>query len=104
MSDEYTFLFLYLSAQRAWSHVTFGRGRRTVGITRHIEKECEEIRAKPDDLGEWIDVMILALDGYWRAGGTPNMIEWHLREKQDKNFGRRWPAPQSEDEPTEHVK
>ena len=63
-----------------------------------------EIEANPEDLEEWIDVVILALDGYWRHGGEPIDLMWHLQAKQDKNYDRQWPAPGPEDEPTEHVR
>jgi len=94
----------YVSAQRTWSRLTFGEGRRTIGITKHIEKELAEIRAKPEDLEEWVDVIILAIDGYWRAGGKALDLARRLKEKQEMNFNRRWPDPQPEDEATEHLK
>ena len=94
----------YLHRQREWSRRTFGAGKRTIGITKHIEKELREIRQDPDDLMEWIDVLILAMDGYWRAGGKPSDLAELLREKQRINFARTWPAPQSKDEATEHVR
>lgn len=93
----------YLREQRKWSSRTFGDGKRTIGITKHIEKELAEIREAPDDLAEWIDVMILALDGYWRHGGTPETLARDLSQKQAKNFRRAWPPPQPEDHPTEHL-
>lgn len=98
------FIVDYVRRQMFWSATTFGRGLRTIGVTKHIEKECAEIRAEPSDLEEWIDVMILALDGYWRHGGTAEDLPWRLRAKQDKNFAREWPPIQPEDQPTEHVK
>lgn len=94
----------YNERQRQWSRQTFGDGKRTLGILAHIRKELAEIKAKPDDLEEWIDVAILALDGYWRHGGEPADLMAHLQAKQDKNFARQWPAPGPEDEPTEHVR
>ncbi len=94
----------YNERQRQWSRKTFGEGKRTLGIIAHIRKELAEIEAKPDDLEEWIDVAILALDGYWRHGGEPADLMAHLQAKQDKNFARKWPAPGPEDEPTEHVR
>ena len=94
----------YLARQQAWSKRVFGEGRRTLGITKHIEKELDEIRAKPLDLSEWVDVVILALDGYWRAGGTPESIARDLQAKQTKNFGRTYPFPTSQDEPSEHIR
>jgi hypothetical protein len=97
-------LVSYLRRQIEWSKRVFGEGPRTGGITRHIEKECREIRAAPYDLSEWVDVMILAMDGYWRHGGTPEWLMAELEAKQDKNFARSWPTPVSQDEPVEHVR
>ena len=94
----------YLQRHIQWSQRTFGSGMKTVGITRHIEKECQEIREDPSDLTEWIDVMILAMDGYWRHGGQPAELFWALVEKQNINFARKWPTDQHDDQPTEHVK
>jgi hypothetical protein len=94
----------YLMRQRAWSQRTFGPGRRTAGIAKHIRLELEEIAADPKDWREWIDLVILALDGAWRAGGSPAEIATELWRKQEVNFCRTWPAPVSEDEPVEHVR
>ncbi len=94
----------FLARQIAWSQNTFGPGTRVGGLTKHIAKELEEIRAKPDDLSEWVDVIILALDGYWRNGGTANAIMDDLIAKQRKNFQRTYPMPTSQDEPSEHVR
>ena len=94
----------YNERQRQWSRKTFGDGKRTRGIITHIRKELEEIVDQPNDLEEWIDVAILALDGYWRHGGEPAQLMAHLQAKQNKNFARRWPAPEPEDEPVEHVR
>jgi hypothetical protein len=92
-------LVAYLKRQWDWSARTFGPGPRTGGVTRHIEKECAEIRACPLDLEEWVDVQILSFDGFWRAAveqgysidrATELLIEIHER-KQEKNFARQWP-------------
>lgn len=91
----------YLRRQEIWSGRTFGPGVRTVEITKHIQKELAEILAKPHDLTEWIDVVILALDGFWRAGGEPAAVMDYLQAKQNVNFARTWPAP-VEGEPAEH--
>ncbi len=101
MSD---FLETYVRLQSAWSRSTFGAGKRTIGITTHIEKELQEIRADPEDLEEWIDVMILAMDGYWRAGGAPSELAEMLAAKQDKNLSRKWPPMLPEDQPVEHIR
>jgi hypothetical protein len=84
-------LVAHLRRQRAFSERTFGPGPRTVGIVDHIRKELAEIEAEPFDLAEWIDVVILALDGAWRAGYTPEQIAAALVAKQTKNEARTWP-------------
>lgn len=94
----------YLIRQWDWSRRTFGPGKRTLGIVQHIQKELLEIVDQPDDLSEWIDVMILAMDGYWRHGGSPETLMADLLAKQQKNFARKWPPPQSEDLATEHIR
>ena len=93
----------WLQKHIEWSRSTFGEGRRTEGLCKHIAKELDEIRAKPTDLMEWIDVIILAFDGAWRAGYTAPQIVLALISKQAINFQRKW-VPQSEDEPTEHLR
>lgn len=92
-----------LANQMDWSKRTFGPGKRTIGITKHIEKECAEVRENPDDLSEWVDIMILAMDGYWRAGGTPEMLLHDIIAKQAINRERKYPKT-GEDEPSEHVR
>lgn len=92
----------YYREQIEWSAATFGRGKRTKGLLDHIRKELLEIEAKPDDLEEWIDVVVLAMDGYWRHGGTADSFMEDLLKKQEKNFARKWPTPTSEDVAVEH--
>ena len=91
----------FLKRQKVWSLRTFGEGPRTEAIVKHIEKELAEIRQKPFDLTEWIDVLQLALDGYWRHGGEPDAIMDYLQAKQNVNCTRAWPAAIG-GEPTEH--
>jgi hypothetical protein len=81
----------HLVRQRAWSEKTFGPGPRAEGVVDHISKELVEILHNPSDLTEWIDVVILALDGAWRAGYTPCQIICALAAKQAKNEARIWP-------------
>lgn len=81
----------HLQRQREFSERTFGPGARAKGVVAHIRKELLEIEAAPDDLAEWIDVVILALDGAWRTGATPQQIIDALVAKQAKNEGRTWP-------------
>lgn len=84
-------LVAHLHRQREFSARTFGPGARTAGVLDHIRKELTEIEARPADLSEWIDVALLALDGAWRAGYSPEDIALALAEKQVKNESRKWP-------------
>ena len=84
-------LATHLQRQRDWSARTFGPGSRVKGVVDHIRKELREIESDPADLTEWIDVVILALDGAWRSGATPEQIIAALVAKQTKNEGRQWP-------------
>lgn len=91
-ASQQTFDFAaHLQRQRDWSERTFGPGPRTKGVIDHIRKELREIEFAPSDLTEWIDVVILALDGAWRAGGSPVQIIGTIVAKQTKNEDRAWP-------------
>jgi hypothetical protein len=92
--------------QRDWSLHTFGPGARTAGVLDHIRKELKEIEAEPTSLEEWIDVAILAFDGAWRAGHTPEKIAAAWLAKQGKNESRKWPdwRTVSPDQAIEHVR
>jgi hypothetical protein len=93
----------YLIAHVGWSTKTFGSGPRPHGLVKHIRKELLEILKKPDDLKEWVDVMILAIDGATRAGHSPDAICKALIDKQGENIGRAW-QPVREGQPCEHVR
>jgi hypothetical protein len=96
----------HLQRQREWSERTFGPGPRTKGVCDHIRKELAEIEAAPDDVEEWIDVVILALDGAWRAGASPETIIMRIVGKQTKNEARNWPdwRTADPDKAIEHVR
>lgn len=105
MSNAFDFQ-AHLQRQRDWSERTFGPGDRAKGVVDHIRKELNEIEADPGDLKEWIDVVILGLDGAWRSGATPEQIIAALVAKQTKNEGRNWPdwRTASPDKAIEHVR
>jgi hypothetical protein len=84
-------LLAHLYRQLNFSKETFGPGPRAVGIVDHIKKELDEVLAAPYDLSEWIDIAILAFDGAWRSGHSPEQICKALRAKQAKNEQRQWP-------------
>lgn len=97
-------LVSHLYRQRTWSEQTFGPGDRAAGVIAHIRKELVEIEAAPQDLEEWIDVVLMAFDGAWRAGHSPEAIVSGLIAKQRKNEIRSWPDWRTAnlDEPIEH--
>lgn len=98
----------YLQGQREWSEDTFGPGNRTEGVVEHIIKELTEIvgvdfvrevagrewvrnREMTPDPSEFVDVVILALDGLWRAGYEPQETINAIVTKQMLNETRKWP-------------
>ncbi|MGS0981207.1 DUF550 domain-containing protein [Burkholderia glumae] len=81
----------FMRRQRAFSERTFGPGRLTARVCDHIRKELAEVEAAPDDLCEWVDVILLALDGAWRTGATPQQITAALAAKLTTNERRTWP-------------
>ncbi|WP_316207572.1 dATP/dGTP pyrophosphohydrolase domain-containing protein [Bradyrhizobium sp. SZCCHNR3118] len=99
-------LVAHLYRQRAFSRATFGPGARTKGVIDHIKKELVEIEKAPTDLMEWVDVILLALDGAWRAGYTPHQIVESILLKQSKNELRDWPdwRTADPDKAIEHVR
>lgn len=84
-------LIQHLHRQREFSEQTFGPGERVVGTVDHIRKELEEVLASPQDVTEWIDIVLLAFDGAWRTGATPEQIAAALDGKQTRNERRTWP-------------
>jgi hypothetical protein len=100
-------LLAHLVRQIEFSVCTFGPGVRTAGVCDHIRKELAEVEASSGDLDEWIDVLILALDGAWRAAilyddpkRLPNLLiirsaaklaVLRLLRKQRLNEQRQWP-------------
>lgn len=99
-------LVAHLERQRAFSERTFGPGARTKGVIDHIRKELAEIEADPADVMEWVDVVILAFDGAWRAGWEPAAIVAAIVEKQARNETRTWPdwRTADPDKAIEHVR
>lgn len=97
----------YLAEQRDWSSKTFGPGSRMRGIVEHVGKELAEVtaaRTPQESLEEWCDIAILALDGAWRAGFTPEQVCEQLHRKATINRARQWPPPGSQDRANEHVR
>ena len=87
----------FLDKKEKWSRKTFGEGQRTQGVIAHIKEELKEIEENPNDLFEWIDVVLLALDGAWRAGYTSEQIQQALIDKQEINYKRIFPKNNNQD-------
>ncbi len=84
-------LVAHLHRQREFSVRTFGPGERVEGVVDHIRRELVEVEARPSDLTEWIDIVLLALDGAHRQGYSPEKIASALADKQNTNESRVWP-------------
>ena len=98
----------HLLRQMAFSHATFGPGRRTKGVIDHIKKELVEVEKSTWGPEEWVDVVALAMDGLTRSLAYPhetyktrheradpvwvaNQACTLIREKQGIVEGRRYP-------------
>jgi len=84
-------LIKHLRRQKAFSERVFGPGSRIDGIIDHITKELIEVGNSNGQLAEWVDVVLLGLDGAWRSGATPEQIAEAIAAKQRKNESRKWP-------------
>lgn len=107
----------HIKRQMAFSRATFGPAERRDGVCDHIAKELQEVSTAPDAgeaAKEWVDVVILGLDGLWRALASakvhPQDIAWQavkmIEDKQTRNELRNWPdwrtAP--ENKAIEHIR
>ena len=101
---------VHLERQRNWSLRTFGPGDRVLGVVDHIRKELDEVLNSDVEgeatLPEWVDVIILALDGAWRSGADPREIIAAVHAKQKRNESRVWPDWRTSpaDRAIEHVR
>ncbi len=82
----------FANEKAAWSKDTFGPGDRYSGVLSHIRSELLEVEKDPTDLEEWVDIILLAMDGAWRsAGASGEDLVAMLVAKQAKNQQRNWP-------------
>ena len=83
----------YIVRQNHWSEETSGprdhRDHR--GPLKHLRKEIAEATQRPDDVHEFADLIILAIDAASRAGHAPNVLISALVDKQRINRERVWP-------------
>lgn len=99
-----------------FSRATFGPGCRTNGVLDHILKEVEEVRESSGSPEEWVDIVILALDGLTRSvwnekvqltSDAASKVSCGLiLDKQGKNELRDWPDWRTSDpeKAIEHVR
>jgi hypothetical protein len=105
----------HLLRQMAFSHATFGHGERTLGVVDHIRKELDEVLEANGESDEWVDVVILALDGLTRRLAYVNgerrdpdtvahIACGMIAGKQTRNEARTWPdyRTMSADKAIEH--
>jgi hypothetical protein len=92
----------HLVRQMVFSRATFGPGMRTEGVIDHIRKELVEVAESAGSSDEWVDVVILALDGLTRsiwagpnylfdADEAARLAVNCILHKQAKNERRNWP-------------
>ena len=105
----------HLKQQSAFSRATFGPGARTKGVIDHIRKELAEVEAcgNAREL-EWVDVVILGLDGLTRELVASGLSHDRaataacqlLVSKQARNEIRDWPdwRTMSSDQAIEHIR
>lgn len=88
-------LVQHLLRQREFSLEAFGPGDRREGVLDHMLKEMTEVRRAADrgepTLPEWVDLILLALDGAWRSGAEPWEVAAAVAAKQRENESRTWP-------------
>lgn len=103
----------------AFPRATFGAGERTESVIDHMTKEFEEIRKEETAsgrAGEWVDQVILSIDGLTRALQADNpdanfkmismIAESMIEQKYCKNELRDWPDWRTADlnKAIEHVR
>ena len=96
----------FLERKHMFSVATFGPGHRLHGVLDHIRKELVEVEKEPWALDEWIDIVILALDGAARQGHAPQAIVAALIDKWRKVESRDYPdwRTADADKAIEHVR
>lgn len=96
----------FLKRKWEFSIKTFGPEYPIESVLAHLEKEVIEVKEKPKDLLEWVDIINLAVDGAMRAGHTPTDLIKALEKKFDLMQKRTWPDWRTVEagKPIEHVR
>lgn len=98
----------HLIRQMVFSRATFGPGERMDGVLDHMTKEIAEVRDAGGDASEWVDLVILSLDGLtrrlWAVSDYQKTADEVAEEacrmivgKQSRNERRDWPDWRSAD-------
>ena len=82
----------------------FGSEQKTEGTLTHLEKEIQEVREDPDNLIEWADCIILAIDGALRRGHEPKELLNAIWAKLQIIDNRMYPDARDNNESIEHIK
>lgn len=94
----------FFDDKASWSRATFGPADRAIGLCEHIREELIEIESDPACLEEWIDVVLLAMDGAWRSAGADGQaFVAALVAKDQRNRARTWSVPDDATKPTPHM-
>ncbi len=107
----------HLTRQMAWSRATFGPGESRDRVLDHLTKEIAEVRGSGGESAEWVDLVILSLDGLTRRLWAASNYEKSADEiaetavkmivgKQGRNERRDWPDWRTSDpsKAIEHVR
>ena len=95
-----------LREQFVFSTSTFGPGERRAGVIDHLRKELVEVEEADEPLTEWVDVIILGMDGALRSCGDPQKVQAAILAKIEKNQLREWPdwRTMPSDKAIEHIR
>jgi len=96
----------FIQRKKEHSLNAFGPNLTPTAIIKHIRKEIDEVEKDPNDLEEWMDVALLAIDGAWRVGYSPMLIATMLIYKFEKIKRRNYPdhSTLDPDTPIEHIR
>jgi hypothetical protein len=89
--------------QEAFSEATFP-GITPLAVARHLRSEADELIASPTDRLEWVDALLLSIDGARRAGMTCDELLALAFRKIEINRQRQWPAVVDVNESVEHIR
>lgn len=82
----------------------FGMNRGPIGALKHLVLEAKEAIARPDDITEYVDCLLLSLDAARRAGFEYEEILAAGHAKVSVIDGREYPKGVPEGEPIEHIR